>query len=258
MMTKNTSKVTRIFIRLAVVPVMALAFVLFCTKINAQQQLNHKVTKRYTRAYDTSEIKPPRFIIPDNLPAGRSFFPSTKEGATTAALDEYRSIEDKYEKAPNGRVAYPEKITKTDRDRMIAIYQQMSLDQQMQQSICFTKEVPLPPLSDPRVPTQEMLDTWKASDRYEIYLNLKKIKHNSILTDYKPSDFYLALIFRQQRVKGSKAPRKYNVILQTNSYYKAFAAWQAAYKPKTVMFFRYPVKQPSASSSAAGISGISR
>lgn len=258
MMAKNTPKATRIFVRLAIIPVMAFAFVLFCTKIKAQQQQKQKISKLYTREYDTSEIKPPRFIIPDNVRADRAFFPATNEGVTSAILGEYKAIGDKYEKAKNGRVAHPEKITNADKSRLIVIYQQMSIDQQQAQSIGFIKEAPLPPPSDPRVPTQEMLDTWKASNRYEIWLNLEKIKNNSILADYKPSDFYLALIYPAGRTNGKNSPRKYRVIMQTNSYYKAYRAWQAAYKPKTVMIFRYPVQQSNNNSPKTSVPVISK
>lgn len=230
MMTKKTSAVTAAIARLAVIPLMAGAFALFCTKTEAQP--DKPAIKYATQNQDTTDAKMPGFRVKDNPRPDEVRFPSTKKGAPAPLLNEYKAIVAKYPRAENGRVQHPEKITQADKDQLIAIYKQMSPAQQQQQSIGFTETPPPPPLPAEKVPTGQQLKSWASAPGYSVIVDFKKIK-NADLAKFKPADIH----FAGDYPTGKKHKRYIDI--WTKAYAEKYRKYQAGYKPGTVMFFRF-------------------
>lgn len=218
MMTKTTSSTTAMFTRLAIIPVIAIAFMLFCTKTEARQEpaTSKPDTKRTPPNAEQAVTKtskkklPPIFLSKD--------YPHTKEGVPDALLKEYNDIANKYEDGAKKLMRHPEKISQADRERMEAIFKQMSYDQQCDQSIGFS--YPGPPLS-PKQPTQAELDIWKNPKKCGVWIDGKKVK-NEDLDNYKPSDFDQAMVSKLTKNAINYKNYRYQIDLMTIAYYKKY------------------------------------
>ncbi|ASU34448.1 M56 family metallopeptidase [Mucilaginibacter xinganensis] len=214
MMTKTTSATTSIFARLAIIPIMAIAFFLFCTKTEAQQEpavAKSPPQKTAQAVTKTSKKKlPPIFLSKD--------YPHTAEGVTDALLKEYSDIAGKYEESSERLMRHPEKISQADKDKMEAIFKKMSYKQQCDQSIGFTYNGPPLP---PKQPTQAQLDIWKNPKTCGIWIDGKKVKNNE-LDNYKPADFDQAIVSRLTKNAINYKNYRYQIDLMTIAFYKKY------------------------------------
>ncbi|MEO6978548.1 MAG: M56 family metallopeptidase, partial [Mucilaginibacter sp.] len=227
MMTKTTSVTAALLARFSTIPVLAIAFILFCTKTEAlkAQQPVKQVVKNSPKTITSSVHsgrKAPKFVIPD--------YPATKEGVSDELLTEYKTITDKYTnpKVINTRRA----ISKADYGRLQEIFKKMSREQQEKQIIRFTiyKGEPLPKVK----PTQIEYDKWKDANMYGIWINDKHVS-NTELDKYNAVDisqFFVSRLLGAARVNKSY---KYQVNLMTDEYYKKYREEQIASAPYTVM-----------------------
>lgn len=211
MMSKTTSAATAMLARLAVIPVMAIAFILFCTKTDAQQQpaADKPAAKPKTSEKVQAALKPkgktPQVIVPD--------YPSTKEGASEEALNKYAAIVDKYD---NAKVRFTKRrVAPADYDSLVTIYKQMSREQQEKQVLRFIY-YKRPLSASP--PKQEDYDSWKDADMYGIYINEKHVD-NAELGKYKASDFKLSFVSRLLKAARVYKKYKYQVDLMTIDYF---------------------------------------
>jgi len=230
MMTKTTSAAAAILTRLAIIPVLAIAFILFCTKTEAMQQpVANKQAGKNTRDNDTVAInqkhltkRTPKVVVPD--------YPSTKEGVSDDLLEEYKTITDKY---TNPKVVNTRRgITKADNNRLEEIFGQMSRAQQKQQHIRFVK-FKAAPLLKVR-PTQTQYEGWKDTNVYGVWINDKHVD-NSELDKYTAADISQFFVSRLLGTARVNKKYKYQVNLMTTDYYEKYRKEQIASAPYTVM-----------------------
>ncbi|WP_295791416.1 M56 family metallopeptidase [Mucilaginibacter sp.] len=230
MMTKTTSAAAAMLARLAIIPVLAIAFILFCTKtevLQAQtpdkQEVKNIPAKKIAAVSQAQPIRhAPKIAVPD--------YPSTKEGISDDLLKEYKAITDKYTnpKVVNTRRA----ITKADNDRLEEIFKQMSRGQQKQQLIRFAnyKAAPL----QKATPTSTQYEEWKDSNMYGTWLNDKHVDNSELekYTAHDISNFFVSRLLGAARVNKKY---KYQVNLMTTDYYEKYRKEQIASAPYTVM-----------------------
>ncbi|SHM12090.1 M56 family metallopeptidase [Mucilaginibacter sp. OK098] len=218
MMTKTTSAATAMFARLAIIPVIAIAFILFCTKTEAQQDpvANKPAAKSTPQKTEQAATKTSKTLLPPIFLS--KDYPHTKEGVPDALLKEYNDIAGKYEESSERLMRHPEKISQADRDKMEAIFKKMSYKQQCDQSIGFTYNGP--PLS-PKHPTQAQIDIWKNPKTCGVWIDGKKVK-NDELDNYKPADFGLAMVSRLTKNAINYKNYRYQIDLMTVANYKKY------------------------------------
>ncbi|MES2110364.1 MAG: M56 family metallopeptidase [Bacteroidota bacterium] len=233
MMTKNTSAGVALLARLSIAPVMAAAFVLFCSKTQAQQQpvVKQPVTPNVVKAQATANAGKSKSIPPV---VRFSDYPYTKDGVSEDKLKEYMAITAKYEEGPNREILHPSKITAEDQQKLEPIFRQMSVAQQDQQTISFFY---LPDPMPPSTPTQKQLDYWKNPKLCGVWINGKKSK-NSELENYKPGDFGNFFISRLTPQAINYKNYRYQVDLMTADYYKNYRAEAIADRHKPHMSSR--------------------
>jgi bla regulator protein BlaR1 len=234
MMTKTTSATTAMFTRLAIIPVIGIAFVLFCTKTEAQQEptANKKEVKPKTADHIEKSAKTkskkmiPRISFND--------YPHTEDGVPEALLKEYTDITARYEEGEDRLIKHPDKITTEDKARLEDIFKQMSVAQQQQQSLGFYHMGP--PLS-PKQPTQKQLHDWQNPKLCGVWIDGKKVK-NSDLANYQPTDFGQTLVSNLTKNAINYKYYHYQVDLMTADYYKNYRKDAIANKGKSYMYFR--------------------
>lgn len=233
MMTKTTSAAAAMLARLATIPVLAIAFILFCTKTEALQTPPATRPAAKDKLIDTaapaSKVRtkiPPRLRFSD--------YPYTKDGVSEEKLKEYISITAKYEEGADRSIKHPDKITEEDREKMEPIFRQMSASQQDQQTITFYY---LPPPPPPSRPTQKQLDKWKDPKYCGVWINEKKT-NNADLANYKPEDFGNVFVSRLTKYAINRKYYPYQVDLMTVDAYKKYRADAIANKHKPKMALR--------------------
>jgi bla regulator protein BlaR1 len=235
MMSKTTSTVAAMLARLAIIPVMAIAFILFCTKTDAQQQPEtaaKQAVKPAQRKVSNSPTKQRSAKPPVLFSFGD--YPHTKNGAPEALVTAYKNITAKYEEEPGNSILHPGKITQEDKDKMEVMFKQMSLEQQQGQSIMFYYP---PDPSAPKRPTQKQLDTWRDPKFCGLWIDDKKVA-NSDLANYKPEDFDLTMVSRLMKNAINYKNYHYQVDLMTVASYKKYRDDAIANRHKSQMSFR--------------------
>ncbi|MBW4891225.1 hypothetical protein KXQ82_15975 [Mucilaginibacter sp. HMF5004] len=223
MMTKTTSKKTAVLSKVLTFAVMSVVFVLFCNATVLQQQSTTKQKSEPEKI--TYAIGQPMIPVIAPLPKKDTNkihfpkpYPSTKEGVSQQMLDEYSSIIEKYENKWGNIPPRERKIEPADKDRMIAIYRQMSPEQQAKQVIMFHYGYPLQPSVKP---TQAQLNAFANAHVYGVWIDEKKVPNNEI-SKYTPADFgAVAISTLTPRAVNYKRYR-YEVILSTVKYNEAF------------------------------------
>jgi len=173
MMTKKTSAAAAWVSGAALMPVLIIAYMLFCTKTDIG------VGPGWPLIGDV--YGPNRDLVRHNIEAA-------KVDAPQAVLDEFTLIERKYD-----LLKYPwnenlERMTPEDKARMIALYRQMSRNQQDRQTTRFCHLI-LP--ESLRAATRYELSQWSISPKsFRVYLNGNVIK-NTDLHAYRDSDVLL-------------------------------------------------------------------
>jgi bla regulator protein BlaR1 len=216
MMTKTTSATTAWLTRLAIVPVIAAAFMLFCTKTEAQQESrSNKKNSVMQSSAKTAKTDKKVLVTTGNWPRlGSSDYPSTKDGISDALMDEYITNEKKYARYQD----VSKTMTKPEEQRMEYLYQQMSRAQQKNRTIFF--EYPPPPLKGSTVSRSE-LESWSNPSVYGIWVDGKRIK-NSELKNRRPNEFNKIFLSRLTDIAVKHDKFHYQVDLMTLQYYKKY------------------------------------
>lgn len=241
MMNRSTTSAKAIVAKIATVPMFAVAFLLFCTKADALTMPSiAKVIKSIkpvkiintTTRKDTIAKKhkfPPPILF--------SKFPYTNEGVSEAQLKDYQQIVGKYMTADS--VFQPHmKVTNDDREKLEAIYRKMNREQQGRQWVGFY--TPGPPQPAHR-PSQTELDLWKDPNYCGLWLNDKKVS-NSVLNNYKPSDFGQALSSKLYGAAKKNKTYRYQVNIYTVDVYSKMRQQQVDDQNKSFIYFRMKPK----------------
>jgi bla regulator protein BlaR1 len=127
MMTKTTSATTAWLSRLAIVPVMTAAFMLFCVHTEAQQVTDSAKKNGQTKATGTGKLsRMTAYVKTGNFYYGRPY-PSTKGGITDDQRKIYIGYEQKYAAR---RLDFSKTITRPEEDMLEKLFQQMTPEQQ--------------------------------------------------------------------------------------------------------------------------------
>ena len=157
--------------------------------------------------------------------------PSIEKGVSQTVVKEYQNIGDKYITKKNGNI-YIGSPTNEELLRLDAIFKAMSEEQQGQQRF---KVILSPPHLPKDSPTEKEFESYKNPKVYGVWVDGRKIK-NSVLDNYKASDFALAFVSRlypnAQKVIGYKY--KFQLDLETDAYYEK---QRAEMSKKTMMLF---------------------
>ncbi|HVW95129.1 MAG TPA: hypothetical protein VHA56_04090 [Mucilaginibacter sp.] len=226
MMSKKTSGPSAAFAKLSIVPVMALALLLFCGKSKGQQSLSAPKQTKSQHAIAKIDQKTPKIVIPD--------FPSTKEGVPASLLDEYSAIETKY--ADLISIGKHKKISDEDHERLLDIYKQMNKKQQQSRIIRFRYFKGLLPMA---IPTKSQYETWKNPRIYGVWINGHHVS-NSALSKYEADDFSQFFVSRLYGVAKKDKNYKYQLDLITKAYYENYKKETLENSPKTIIEFRMP------------------
>ncbi|MDB5089621.1 MAG: hypothetical protein JWR09_3615 [Mucilaginibacter sp.] len=237
MMSKTTSAAAALFARLAIIPVMAIAFVLFCTKTEALQE--PAASKQEAKIKPVEKTQPAAKVkLKFKAPKSPwNNFPYTKAGVSDDLLKEYIVITKKYVDTTKRPYIKYEPLSQPDRERMITIFKQMSLEQQGQQIFGFN--YPSPPFEKDR-PTQKQLDMWKNPAEFGVWIDGKKAK-NSDLENYKNQDFDHFFVSRLLKAARAHVKYHYQIDLMTVAYYKKYRKDELDKKYKVYMYVRAPL-----------------
>jgi len=143
--------------------------------------------------------------------------PSTKEGASRQQLKEYADIIDRYKKYTDSNRSINLAVTKEEKDRLLAIYLQMTEAQKQEQKYGF---MPKPPTKIAKTVTEDDLDKWESSD-YFVRINGYKVKNNSLFTK-KASDLLLFDYYVPNKGSTDYGKYKAQVNLSTKEDYEKY------------------------------------
>ena len=235
MMGKNTSAVTAMFARLAIIPVLAIAFTLFCTKTEARQE--PASSKQDAKIKLVEKTQPTAVKVKVKFKAPKSpwsNFPYTKAGVSEDLLKEYTELTMKYVDTNKRPYRKYKTLSPPDRERMITIFKQMSLEQQGQQIFGFN--YPFPPFGKDQ-PTQKQLDTWKNAAEFGVWIDGRKAK-NLDLDNYTFQDFDHFFVSRLLKAARVHVKYHYQIDLMTAAYYKKYRKDELDNKYKVYMYVR--------------------
>lgn len=235
MMTKHTTRKAAAFKGLIVLAVIGAAVFMFSTRIVAQSPVlaneppvvqNNPVP--LSNAADTTPKKAPVVWL--------QTIGGTKEGISAEKLKEYQGIIDRY-KVNNYKMFA--NIPPGAKDSLVAIFKQMSKEQQMQQELVF-----LPPFGPfaKNVPTEKDMKAFLNPDIYGVWIDQKKV-NNSEISKYKNTDFSRFDVSKLYgRAKLNKR-YKYQLNLMTNAYFNKLNEKQKANRDSEIAFIMQ--KRPS-------------
>jgi beta-lactamase regulating signal transducer with metallopeptidase domain len=184
MMTKTTTKMAQLLSKLAIVPILIAAFMLFSKKTEAQTEpsLKDKVAIKNTTE-ETKTTKPNNY----DIRFGRTEYPHTVEGVSDDELKKYAGIAQKYiDKIHEDRKNILRlNVSESDKEKLIDIFKRMSLQQQKEQNIKFS-------YLDGYIPkntiTRAQFEKWKNPKFCGLWINEKRVNNNA-LNNFKPEDF---------------------------------------------------------------------
>lgn len=216
MMTKNTSATKAIGRQLLILPVAALAVLLFSEKTAATVLPKIlpilKPAEAPATKLDTPKVDFVRFAIPKAM--------RTKYSATDApenVMNEYTTILKKYD-IPDGKGKTTD-ISAADKAQLHALFIQMSMRQQNRQQFRFTKA--FKPLAKSKV-TAEQLSEWQQdAAKFGVWVNDKRIK-NADLANYKAEDFDNLMYSRLTPLAIKNDGFRFQVNLMTKPYYAEY------------------------------------
>jgi len=247
MMYRTTNTTTAWLSRLAIVPVAAVAFMLFTTKTQAQQKAiamadAERPAKPMQQQNGASKKQLTRFVF------SNFSYKHTAQGVSPELLSEYKVIVDKYEPyfssalSSHGKsqaVANADIAKPTDKEtaRLKEIYGQMSIDQQNQQLVGFMMNsgAVLPRTS----PTTKQLNAFKDMHTYGLWINGKKAG-NTELDNYQPADFAQVFVSKLYGAAAKGKIYKYQVNLMTTAYYDDYCKKTLADAKVARMYCRTP------------------
>jgi bla regulator protein blaR1 len=208
MMTKTTSPVKAICMKIAIVPLLVVSVIMFSTRTRAQ---NTKDT-----------LTPPRAEVQ-----------STTEGVADDLLKEYEGIVNKA-KDEKGRINY-DKFSVADKARLEVIFLSMSKEQQKKQRVLFR---PVPPPLSKVTPTATQVESWKDARMYGLWINEKRVS-NAVLNNYKNTDFAHVFVSKLTTQAVNYGKHYYQVDLMTIEYYNTYYKQAMAQKGKNYMAIRW-------------------
>jgi len=239
MMTKKTSATAAWISRLALMPVLIIAFMLFCNKTQAVERMvtgsmmmnNMMVDKTLPGDADTAKaIKKHdvQVIFSDQ-------YPYTQKGVPAALVREYAALEAKYgmDKQPDFKKF--KQISAADRTRLEEIYKQMSQDQQRQATIIFSYGSIPKPLQ--KVAHDQLLEWADNPKTYGVWVNNKRFD-NGDLTTYQAEDLGLLWTSILTPVAIKKDGFKIQVTLMTRDFYAKYKRDALTNRFKARMYFR--------------------
>ena len=216
-MTKTTTKMAQLLSKLAIVPILLAAFLLFSKSTEAQTEpsLKDKVAINKT-------IEETKTTKPDNkdITFGRTEYPHTVEGVSDDELKNYAGTSQKY----------LENILKSKKKNIYAwvsdsvknilepIFKKMSLQQQKEQFIYFFHPIGASP--NKKI-TKSLFDNWKNPKFCGLWIDEKRVKNN-VLNNYNPEDFdqYFQSSLTKRALNYGKF--KYEVSLMTIAFHKKY------------------------------------
>ncbi|PKK37000.1 hypothetical protein BWI96_08960 [Siphonobacter sp. SORGH_AS_0500] len=197
MMTRMTSRFRTFVIQLSVLPVFGIAIALFSSVEYAEAQTA------------------PTMVRPDTDGVTKSQNPASKEGASDELLKEYQSIIDRCFVKKTNRF-FAKHLTKSEEERLVTIFSQMSQQQRDKQDIIVMK---LPPQKK-ESPTQKELDIWKNPKTSGVWIDGKRVP-NEVLNKYKPEDFSYAMASKLSG-KAKNPNYSYQIDLMTNACFDKY------------------------------------
>jgi bla regulator protein BlaR1 len=217
MMTKNTSAKMALYKKLALLPVLAIALLLFSHKVMAytgpfiNAHLDKPVNAIETDKKDTA--KPRRVMFP--IPEGSRTKYAHKD-APKSVMDAYEAILKKY----NIQDGYGSinGISAADTAKMHSLFIQMSQRQQDGQLVRFSK-LPMP--VEKNTVSIHWLTQWQKDKDYGVWVDGKRVK-NEDLTNYKTADFEHYNYSRLSPVAIKNDGFKYQIDLMTKPYYAEY------------------------------------
>jgi bla regulator protein BlaR1 len=229
MMTKTTSVFTAWAARLAIIPVMAIAFIVFCNKTEAQQTppatqtVKLKQEKAIEAVAQTANLKQEKdrsLLPPPPPPLMSNGYPSTKNGIPEGQMKEYKTIVSKYlPDGPTTTANYKKTVlTKEDNIRLQFLYSNMSHKQQQMQMLGF--RYPFSPLPSCK-PTNKQLDQWKNAKVYGVWIDDKRIK-NTELVNHQPDDFGQVFVSSLTKRANENDKFRVQVNLMTKDFYEKY------------------------------------
>jgi bla regulator protein BlaR1 len=209
MMSKADSIKKVIAKQLVLVPILGLAVALFATKTVAQNNPKQVTAKQIA---------------------------STKESISTAELAEFNSILAKYDlqKKPEHDVTFPVKLDKAENDRLLVLYNKMSLQQR---KTLDAKIVYIEP-AKANTPSKIQLVEWQNSKKYGVWIDDKRVD-NAALANYQATDFSQWDSSRLTEKAINYGKHYFQVNLMTKAYYKSYYAEASKNKPVMVRFLKH-------------------
>jgi bla regulator protein BlaR1 len=238
MMNKTTSISRKIVKQLAILPIIGSLVFVFSSKTIAQDTLKKLADNVPSKVSFEKSKKPVNANISKGMEAyfiKSSIGYSTKD-ASDELMKEYETIVKKYKRDTTNRwQSIFRDISQQDKTRLIAIFKQMSMQQQLKQSIAFCKH--LGP-SKPEVPTETQFNNLKKVNVYGIWIDDKRVK-NEVLNNYKASDF--AQFDISKLYGAAKVGRNYThqVNMMTKAYYQKYYDESMAKKDEPMMVTRF-------------------
>jgi len=191
MMTKSTSTTRMLVKQLALVPVLGITLLLGSNSSIAQ-----------------STIPAPKTTV------GSS---NTQADAPADIIEEFHTILARYgtRTTAKGLTFQKADFSETDRKRLIALYLQMSKEQQKAQSVIF---MPYPKPANKQSPDEKQYNSWKNPGSYGVWIDGKKVA-NSELNKYSASDFDQFTVSRLMKNALHYNEYRCQVDLMTKAYY---------------------------------------
>ena len=217
MMTKTTTKMAQLLSKLAIVPILIAAFMLFSKKTEAQMEPNSKTevgTKNNIKETNTHlrETKKLNYSMPK--------YPHTIEGVSDEELKKYAGIVQKYldKIYKDKKYIIEARISDDDKSILEPIFKKMNLKQQKEQNINFSYlSISLKPLK----PDAAQIEKWKNPKFCGLWIDGKKVENN-VLNNYKPEDFDDYSQSRLTKYAKYYDKYKFQVNLMTVDYFNKF------------------------------------
>ncbi|TSJ44545.1 M56 family metallopeptidase [Mucilaginibacter corticis] len=227
MMTKTTSEKTALCKKLGLLPVLAVAALLFSHKVMAYSlsAITTQADKpvKVTEAKKNDPTRPRRVLFA--TPSGSRTKHSIKD-APKNVIAAYDAILKKYNMQDGyGNI---KEISDADTAALHALFVQMSIRQQDGQVVRFSK--PLLPM--PKNTTSKFwLAAWQKDKNYGVWIDGKRVK-NETLANYKADDFDRYDYSRLTPAAIKSDGFRYQVDLMTRAYYADYYKTTMAYRPE--------------------------
>lgn len=246
MMTQEKNKKRAAMKTIIVAALLTSAFFMFVERTYAQVKTNPPVKKNEQPATTiqakSDSSKGARIFIKDDKDSTSVFtgiyYPIGTvhgDGVTQEQFDEYeKAIKSAYirKTAPNGVKYYQVDVSGLDIRHLYSIYKNMTKEQQ-RKAPRLLGYIPVDPPPTKRVPTAEQLKQWQNPSYAGVWIDNKRVS-NTVLSNYKPSDFSLAYQSLLYPNAANYGKHKFQVDLYTNAdFEKQYKGWEKHYEKVT-------------------------